>query len=73
MLKKSIEYQSKCIYLIHYKSDKKNVCSIGKINEVKKNTYEIEHKAKIDYSSAGSPVLLYNNKIIAVEKQINSN
>ena len=72
LLNNNIEYESKNIYLIYYKSGDENGAAFGNINAVKKNL-EIEHDAEVDYSSAGCPILIGNNKVIAVQGKINLN
>ena len=67
------KYKSKNIYLIHYKLGENSTCSTGIINNVNNNKYEIEHNANIDYGSDGCPILLYNNKVIAVQGKKNTN
>ena len=75
LLKNDIEniYKLKNIYLIHYKTSQESELSIGIINNVKKNNYEIEHNADTNNYSIGCPILLYNNKVIAVQGKKNFN
>ena len=73
LLKNVLEYKSKNIYLIHYKLGERFVCSTGKINTVRKDLHEIENDSSVEFGSIGCPILLYNNKVIAIQSKIKSN
>ena len=72
IFKNDLEFKLKNIYLLHYKFGEKSICSTGIINNVERNKYKIEHNVNIGNYSEGCPILLYNNKVIAVQGKINS-
>ena len=72
LLNNDFEYKSKNIYLIYYKPVEESWVSFGIINTVNKFLCEIEHNADVDNSSNGCPILLENNKVIAVQGETNS-
>ena len=62
-------YEKKDIYIIHYKGGK-CFSSTGIINEIinKNNTYDVNHTADTGFGSSGSPIILYNHKVIGVQR-----
>ena len=66
-----INYETKDVYLIHYDDNEETAMSIGIINEIKKNEkfYSIFHTCNTGYYSCGSPILLYNNKVIGINRE----
>ena len=70
LIKNDIRYTSKNIYLMYYKKNEKIMFEKGIVKQVKKNKYEIEHNANPKIDSVGCPILLFNNKVIAVQGKI---
>ena len=64
------KYEKNDIYIIHYKDRKDTSLSIGTINEMKKEnkSYTISHTCYTDLGSSGSPIILYNHKIIGIHR-----
>ena len=64
-------YKNKDIYLIHYKSPQSSYSTGSIINLIKfDEMYEIEHTCMIDNTrSSGSPIILYNHKVIGVNRE----
>ena len=62
-------YENKDIYIIHYKEGE-CFSSTGIIKEIidKNNTYDINHTADTGFGSSGSPIILYNHKVIGVQR-----
>ena len=67
-------YAPKDIYLIHYKDGEEVALSIGEINDDSKNeinsvtSYDLLHTCDTGKGSSGSPIILYNHKIIGVHR-----
>ena len=61
---------SKDIYIIQYKGGKDIATSDGIIKEIKKEKYSyiIHHTCDTDEGSSGSPIILYNHKVIGVHR-----
>ena len=66
----NVKYETKYVYLIHYKENEEIAMSTGVINKVIKHGkfYSIFHTCDSDYYSYGSPILLYNNKVIGIHR-----
>ena len=65
-------YKEKNVYVITYSGGINLTQSIGYIHnifkETKDNFYTICHKCITDFGSSGSPVILYNHKVIGVHR-----
>ena len=64
------KYESQNIYMIQYSNGEDSVNSTGVISEIIKNkyNYDIIHTCDTDIGSYGSPILLYNHKVIGVHR-----
>ena len=63
-------YKGKYIYIIQYPIDKSCSYSTGKIKRVpeKDKSFDINHSCSTEVGAGGSPIFLYNNKVIAVHR-----
>ena len=61
-------YESKDIYLIQYKGDEEIATSNGIIYKIEKGkkSYILFHNCNTDDTSSGSPIILYNHKVIGI-------
>ena len=64
-------YEKKDIYIIYYKEGEEIVTSVGIINEIKKNnkSFILFHTCDTENGSSGSPISLYNHKVIGVHRE----
>ena len=53
-------YKDKSIYIIHYEKGNEARCSLGKILEIGKDQYDIEHNCSTQGGSSGSPIINLN-------------
>ena len=62
-------YKEKDIYVIYYKRGEKVEKSIGIINDIIKinKSYSLSHTCYIDEGYSGSPIILYNHKVIGLQ------
>ena len=67
-LKERYEFQN--IYIIQYSNGEESANTTGVISEIIKNkyNYDIVHTCDTDMGSSGSPILLYNHKVIGVHR-----
>ena len=62
-------YLTQDIYIIQYKGGEEISTSDGIINKIKEdNSYTLFHTCDTDEGSSGSPIILYNNKVIGVHR-----
>ena len=63
-------YQKIDIYVIQYKFEGEIVTSNGIINEMKKEekSYTLYHTCDTSFGSSGSPIILYNHKVIGFHR-----
>ena len=63
------KYESKDIYVIQYKNGE-CFSSVGIINEVirRNKTYDIEYRADTGFGSSGSPLILFNYKVVGIQR-----
>ena len=63
-------YETKDVYLIQYYGGEKLFSSIGVIDEVRKinESYILLHNCDASEGSSGSPIILFNHKVIGVHK-----
>ena len=64
------KYEKKDIYTMHFRAGELILTSIGVINKIIKDdkSYTILHTCDSDFTSSGSPIILYNHKIIGVHR-----
>ena len=67
-------YMTKDIYIIQYKDGEEISTSNGIINEIKneKEPFSLLHNCDTDHGSSGSPIILYNHKVIGLHRGWNS-
>ena len=63
-------YETKDIYLIYYEKGEE-VMATGLINKIEKKnkTCTLFHTCDTDFDSSGSPVILYNHKVIGINRK----
>ena len=64
------EYERRDIYIIQYKKGEEIATSDGVLGEIKKGnkSYTLSHTCDTDRGSSGSPIILYNHKVIGLHR-----
>ena len=69
-----VAYEKKDIYMFQYKKEGGISTLTGVINEIKKEgeSYTLLHTCDADKGSSGSPIILYNHKVIGIHRGFDS-